>query len=91
LKSNPLLREVLKYLETYSSYSSNDFYTAPSNLSRASISESTSKIKDDLETIEHIIISENKIPHGIYQTNDSQNEHRKSPTESEMSFHLPEQ
>jgi hypothetical protein len=43
-----------------------------------------SKNSEDLESVEHIIISENKIPQGIYS---GTNEGRKSPTESEMSFH----
>jgi hypothetical protein len=84
-----------------SRYSLNDFYSTSSNLPRtystssnlprSSIFEPISKIRDDLESVEHIIISENKIPHGIYQANAGPSESRKSPTESEMSFHLHEQ
>jgi hypothetical protein len=72
-----------------SRYSSNEFYSATSNLSRpstsrSSISEPVSKIREDLESVEHIIISKNKIPQGIYS---GSSESGKSPTESEMSFH----
>ncbi|KAK2385518.1 hypothetical protein QL285_072748 [Trifolium repens] len=61
-----------------------EYYSAVSAPSRAS----TSRIKEEFETVENICISENKIPHGIYQK--SKNEGRKSPTMSEMSFHLQE-
>jgi hypothetical protein len=58
------------------------FHTAPIELSRAS----TSQIREDIESVENIRISENKIPQGIYQKNISHS--RESPTQSEMSFHL---
>jgi hypothetical protein len=68
-----------------SRYSSNRFYSVPSNMSRASFSEaSSSKIKDDSETVDHINLSDNKIPYGVYQTNNSQNERKTSPTESDF-------
>jgi hypothetical protein len=63
-------------------YQETEFYSAVSAPSRAS----TSRIKEEFETVENICISENKIPHGIYQK--SKDEGRKSPTISEMSFHL---
>jgi hypothetical protein len=73
-----------------SRYSSNNFYSAPSNISRKSFSEaSTSKMKDDAETVDYVNLSDNKIPYGVYQTNESQPENRKSPTESEMDFPFP--
>jgi hypothetical protein len=65
-----------------SRYSMSEFHTAPIELSRAS----TSQIREDIESVENIRISENKIPQGIYQKNISQS--RESPTQSEMSFHL---
>lgn len=68
-----------------SRYSSNSFYSVPSNISRKSFSEaSSSKIKDDSETVDHIMISDNKIPYGVYETNDSQKERKTSPTESDF-------
>jgi hypothetical protein len=73
-----------------SRYSSNSFYSVPSNISRKSFSEaSSSKTRDDSETVDHIMMSDNKIPYGVYQTNESQPESGKSPTESEMDFPFP--
>jgi hypothetical protein len=67
-----------------SRYDNNDFHTAPSNMSRAS----SSQIKEELESVENIIISENKIPQGIYSQHTTS---RTSPTQSEISYHLPQQ
>jgi len=62
-------------------HSENEYYSVPSRAS-------TSRIREEIETVENICISNNNIPHGIYQK--SNFEHRKSPTQSEMSFHLQE-
>ncbi|KAK2409384.1 hypothetical protein QL285_044813 [Trifolium repens] len=59
-----------------------DAFDLSYQLSRAS----TSQIREDIESVENIRISDNKIPQGIYQKNTSQS--RESPTQSEMSFHL---
>jgi hypothetical protein len=72
-----------------SRYSSNEFYSAANDLSRpstsrSSISEPVSKIREGSESVEHIIISENKIPQGVYS---GSSESGKSPTESEISYH----
>lgn len=57
-----------------------EFYTAHEESARAS----TSQIREELESVEIIRISQNKIPQGIY----SQTQSRESPTPSEMSFHI---
>ncbi|MCI12675.1 hypothetical protein A2U01_0033781, partial [Trifolium medium] len=73
----------------------NDFYTAPTELSRASSfctaphdlsrpSTSTSQIRE--ETVEEIRLSNNQIPQGIYQANTPIR--RTSPTQSDMSFQI---
>jgi hypothetical protein len=68
-----------------SRYSSNKFYSVPSNMSRASFSEaSSSRIKDDSQTVDHINLSEQKIPYGVYEANSSHNERKTSPTESDF-------
>ena len=61
--------------------SENEYYSVPSRAS-------TSRIREEIETVENICISNNNIPQGIYQK--SNFEIRKSPTQSEMSFHLQE-
>jgi hypothetical protein len=78
-------RRSLKIPRSLSSrYENSDFHTTPSNLSRVS----TSQLREELESVENIIISENKIPQGIYNQHTTSG---KSPTQSEMSFHLPNQ
>jgi hypothetical protein len=68
-----------------SRYSSNRFYSVPSNLSRKSFSEaSTSRTKEEAETVEHIMMSDNKIPYGVYEANNSQKEGKTSPTQSDF-------
>ena len=57
-----------------------EYYTVPNELSRAS------QLREDIESVESIQISQNKIPPGIYQK--PKIESRKSPTQSKMSFHL---
>jgi hypothetical protein len=82
-RSIKIPRSISSMPRTMSSrYSMSEFHTAPLELSRAS----TSQIREDIESVENIRISDNKIPQGIYQKNTSQS--RESPTQSEMSFHL---
>lgn len=57
----------------------NEFYSAPSQLSRPS----TSQLREEIEVVENIRLSENKIPHGIYQKPKVE-----SPTPSDMDFPL---
>ncbi|KAK1360087.1 MP domain-containing protein [Heracleum sosnowskyi] len=66
-----------------------DYYTAqiePSRASTSRASTSTPQIREELETVETIRMSQNKIPQGIYQKQEFQS--RESPTQFEMSFHL---
>ena len=59
-----------------------EYYTMPNESARAS----TSQIREEIESVENIQISQNKIPHGIYQKSKIQSS--KSPTQSEMNFHI---
>ena len=79
-------QRIIRLPRAMSARYSSDYYTAPNETVRGSTSRnSTSQIREDIESVETIRISQNNIPEGIYQP---PNLSRKSPTQSEMSFHL---